>query len=208
MNSKTNDRSRQAIAVAIIATGIVFLISNVFNVDLFIVEGGWPFFVILPGLLMLAFAISGGKRAASLVFPGAIVTGTGLILFVQNLTNYWESWAYIWALYPVFVGLALIFYGNRTDNANSIKSGRNMVGIGVLLLAAFGVFFELIIFRGTDGRVVNVVVAALMIAGGGFMLWRARTARPALSSSGKDKRKNDADIQPELKRKIEEAMTE
>jgi len=208
MNSRTNDRGRQAIAVAIIATGIMFLISNVFSVDLFIFEGGWPFFVILPGLLMLAIAVSGDKRAASLVFPGAIVTGTGLILFVQNLTNYWESWAYVWALYPVFVGLSLIFYGNRTDNPNSVKSGRNLVVIGVVLLAAFGVFFELILFRGVEGRMVNVVVAALMIAGGGFMLLRARRAQPELPFNGPAKRKNDADVDPELKRKIEDALAE
>ncbi|MCA9910298.1 MAG: hypothetical protein KC519_16680 [Anaerolineae bacterium] len=208
MNSRTNDRGRQAIAVAIIATGVVFLISNVFNVDLFIFEGGWPFFVILPGLLMLAVAISGDKRAASLVFPGAIVTGTGLILFVQNLTNYWESWAYVWALYPVFVGLAMIFHGNRTENPNSVKSGRNLVVIGVVMLAAFGAFFELILFRGVEGRVVNIAVAGFMILGGGFMLLRARNGHSDLPYTTPAKRKNDTDGDTELKRKIEEALAE
>ncbi|MCC6615164.1 MAG: hypothetical protein IT320_16930 [Anaerolineae bacterium] len=208
MNSRTSERGRQAIAVAIIATGLVFLISNVFNIDLFVFEGGWPFFVILPGLFMLAIAVSGDKRAASLVFPGTIVTGTGLILFVQNLTNYWESWAYVWALYPVFVGLALIYYGSRTDNANSVKSGRNLVVIGVALLAAFGTFFELILFRGVDGRTVNVVIAGFMILGGGFMLWRARNARHELPYTAPAKRKNNGDGDTELKRKIEEALAE
>ncbi|MCA9910628.1 MAG: hypothetical protein KC519_18360, partial [Anaerolineae bacterium] len=182
-------------------------ISNIFNIDLFDFEGGWPFFVLLPGLIMLAVAISGEKKLAGFIFPGAIVTGTGAILFVQNLTDHWESWAYVWALYPVFVGLALMFYGNRTDNANSVRTGRNLAFIGMVLLAAFGVFFELIAFNHVDGRLVNAVVAVLMIGGGGFLLLRARNSDdPALPRRGK--RKNDADIQPELKRKIEEALAE
>ena len=198
---------RKGLAVAIIATGLVLLISNIFNIDLFDFEGGWPFFVLLPGLIMLAVAISGEKKLAGFIFPGAIVTGTGAILFVQNLTDHWESWAYVWALYPVFVGLALMFYGNRTDNANNVRAGRNLAFIGMVLLAAFGVFFELIAFNNVDGRLVNAVVAVLMIGGGGFLLLRARNSDdPALPR--RSKRKNDADIQPELKRKIEEALAE
>lgn len=206
MSTRAENVGRKGIAVAIIATGLVLLISNIFNIDLFVIEGGWPFFVLLPGLFMLAIAISGDKKLAGFIFPGAIVTGTGAILFVQNLTNHWESWAYVWALYPVFVGLALMFYGNRTENDNSVRTGRTMVVVGMVLLVAFGVFFELIAFNPVDGRLVNAVIAVLMIGGGGFLLLRARNSDPALPRIGK--RKNDADIHPELKRKIEEALME
>ena len=63
----------------------------------------------------------------------AIVTGTGLILLYQNSTGRWQTWAYIWALYPVFLGLGLMFLGRRTDDEGTRRAGRGFVTWGAHL---------------------------------------------------------------------------
>ena len=107
-------------AAALIGLGVLFLLGQMFSMDIFGL--GWPLFVMLPGLAFLFFAIRGDANAAPLAVPGAIVTGTGAILFYQNFTGHWESWAYAWALYPVFLGLALTFMGERTRNQKIVEA--------------------------------------------------------------------------------------
>src|SRR5687767_10207750 len=101
MSMIQQDRGRTITAVGLIGLGILFLLGQVFGFSLFSVL--WPFFVILPGAAFLYGAFTGGKNAAGLAVPGSVITGTGLILLYQSLTNHWESWAYAWTLYPVFV---------------------------------------------------------------------------------------------------------
>jgi hypothetical protein len=47
--------------------------------------------------------------------PGSILAGIGGIFYYQNLTNDWESWAYIWALIPGFVGIGVSSAGSSTE---------------------------------------------------------------------------------------------
>ena len=111
------------------------------------------------------------QGAASLAVPGAIVTGTGAILFYQNVTNHWESWAYAWALYPVFLGLALTFMGERSHNQSAINTGRGFVRWGGIAFVALWALFELVIFAGNRG-IGNVLLPAFLIGAGLWMLLR------------------------------------
>ncbi|MCD4685692.1 MAG: hypothetical protein K8S97_07135 [Anaerolineae bacterium] len=138
----------------------------------------WPVFVLLPGLGMLAIALYGGRGgAAAMSMPGTFVTGIGALLFVQNLTGYWASWAYAWTLLGVFVGLGFTLMGQRLDAPSLSALGRWFVMCGLGAFAFFGIFFELLIFN-TGGALLPV----LLIAVGLYMLTQDSKSSRALSN--------------------------
>ena len=62
----------------------------------------WPFILIGLGIMFLLWALI--AQTGGLAIPGAILSGLGGIFYYQELTKDWDSWAYIWALIPGFVG--------------------------------------------------------------------------------------------------------
>ena len=169
MTHTHHDTGRRTGAIVLIGLGILFLLGQTLRFDIF--GFGWPLMVMLPGLAFLYFAFTGDKNTAGLAVPGAIVTGTGAILFYQNVTGHWESWAYIWALYPVFLGLALTFMGQRTGNEGEIKTGRGFMRWGGIAFVALWALFELVIFSG-DKPFGNFMLPAVLIGAGAWMLFR------------------------------------
>ncbi len=105
MGQAQSGSGRSAAAMAIIGVGVFLLLAQ-FGVFSFNLMGLlWPFFIIIPGLAFLYPAWKGGPDTAPLAIPGAIITGTGALLLLQSVTGRWESWAYVWTLYPVFLAL-------------------------------------------------------------------------------------------------------
>lgn len=125
MNAISPNRGRSITAFSLIGLVGLFLLSQIFGFSLFSIL--WPLFVIVPGAAFLYFAVTGDKKMAGLAVAGTVVTGTGLILLFQSITNHWQSWAYAWTLYPVFVGMALTFMGTRMEDAGTYKAGRGLV---------------------------------------------------------------------------------
>ena len=178
---------RAVIALVLIGLGVLFLLGEVFSFSW--LGELWPFFVMAPGLVFLYFAYAGSRDAAGLAIPGAIITGTGLILFFQSITGMWESWAYIWTLYPVFLGLGLMFMGRRTGSENTSRTGRGFVQWGLIAFLIFGSFFEVLIFGGFDaGRYILPV--GLILAGLWYLL-RPRGAARFSDNGHKPKREED-----------------
>ncbi len=208
----TDDSGRKLAAFVLIGLGVLFLAAQTFSFSLFGML--WPFFVIIPGLGFLYPALTGGKDKAGLAIPGAMVTGTGLILFYQNLTGHWLSWAYIWALYPVLLGFAFTFVGRRTQNSNLYNTGNGFVKWGLMGLIGLWFFFEVLIFGGSS-PLVNIILPLVLIGAGAFMLF----GRNAITFGESKKKKNvtsyrsrngysASEINPDLKRKIDEALAE
>ena len=84
-------RNRNAVVGALLViVGLLFMFGQSFELG----SVAWPFFVIVPGLVMLAVAFIGKRESAQLAIPGTIVTTIGLILFVLAATDYWQAWAY------------------------------------------------------------------------------------------------------------------
>lgn len=155
--AEQRNSGRAAFAVLLITLGMLPLMGW----DLI-----WPLFVLLPGLGMLAIALYGGRGgAAAMAMPGTFVTGVGTMLFVQNLTGYWDSWAYAWTLLGVSVGLGFTLMGQRLDAPSLSTLGRWFVIGGLGAFAVFGIFFELLVFQ-TGG----ILVPVLLIAAGLYML--------------------------------------
>jgi hypothetical protein len=169
--------SRTGPALLLIGLGIFFLLAQVINLGS-IMSVGWPFFVILPGLAFLYTAFNGGKKAAGFAVPGSVITGTGLLLLFQNLTGHWESWAYAWTLYSLFVGLAINFIGERTGKDDARRVGQGLVRGGGIAFLILGTIFELLIFR-SGGALSAVGVPLLMMGLGVYLLGGRKRSEPA-----------------------------
>jgi len=140
--NRTNTGSLIA-GAALIVFGLLALVGQLF-------EGFnfwgviWPFFIIGVGVLFFVGMYSGGKSAAGLAIPGSIFTVVGLMLFLQNLTDYWESWSYGWTVILMAVGLGIYIMGRYTENLGQRESGSRLIKIGAVLFVVFGGFFEMI----------------------------------------------------------------
>lgn len=229
MQGSQRDSGRVIGAVILIGLGILFLFGQVFGFSVWDVFGGafglvgrffgafeWPFYILLPGLVLLAIAVLGGRSAAPAAFPGAVIGGTGLILWYQNATGHFKSWSYLWGLYPVFVGLAMIFVGARTGDRAMVDNGRKTVMVGIVLTAVFGIFMELI-FSGNMGLLMRFIVPLALIGGGVMLLLRSRRSdlyaekpknAPLPDSPYDGKPKNEYGIDPSLERRIRDALEE
>jgi len=134
-----HDRSVPTLVVGLflIAAGIAFLAVRQAGFDLAKVAGeaGWPLFVIVPGLaLLVAAAVPTPPRGIGFAIAGSIVTVVGLLLWYQAHSGDWESWAYLWALIPLAVGLALLGYGMLSSNPRMITGGLWVGGCAALAL--------------------------------------------------------------------------
>jgi len=178
-------KGRGVAAVILIGVGVISLIAQFTEFSLIGVL--WPGFILLPGLAFLGFAFSGDSKTGGFVVPGLVITTTGLILFYQNITGHWESWAYIWTLYPASVGLSLVILGRTEENREQAKVGRNMLVFSLVGFVVFAAFFELFIFNNTGGEAGRVFLPLMLIIGGIVLLLSSR-----LSFSGK--LKNDEKI--------------
>jgi hypothetical protein len=163
MNSKpvTNLGSNMVGALMgaiLILLGILFLVGrfviSVFDFDLG--HYAWPFFIIIPGVLMFIGAFLLERRAGTtLAMFGGMVVTTGSILMIQNIFDLYASWAYAWALIaPTSMGLAKLVYGTLRGLADEVQSGLTLAGIGTVIFVVAGAFFELVI--GINGLHLNI----------------------------------------------------
>jgi hypothetical protein len=166
------DRQR-GIGIVLVALGALFLVGRFVDLGATL----WPFFVMAPGIALLAWAFLGGKSSTGLAIPGSIVTTVGLILFAQNMTGRFDTWAYAWGLIVASVGVGTWLHGVLGDREKETHDGIRTLTIGLALFAAFGVFFEFIIgLGGRPGWLGNWVVPLLLIAAGVALLYRRRPA--------------------------------
>lgn len=156
----------------LILVGALLLIGQFANVD--IGRYGWPFFVIVPGLLIIFLALTArGAVGEGLAIAGAITTVSGLILLYQNSTDHFESWAYAWALvFPAAVGAGMILYGLSSGRPANVRAGTRLLAIGGVLFLLGAAFFEGVIGIGgyQFGHSAGVALGALIIFLGGVML--------------------------------------
>jgi len=215
----TQKRSNPIGALILIGLGLLFLIGQIFNVNFWSILGfSWPVFILIPGVIFLALALTGDKKMSGFVFPGAFITGTGAILWYQNATDHWESWAYIWTLYPVFLGLALIFHGQRMGKENDIRTGRGFLQFGMIAFLVGAAFFELVIF-GSSSLLTHWIVPLALIGVGGYMLATGRAGGfaekrklgdPIFTGARNISTRANRHLSPsdDLQRKIDEAIAE
>jgi hypothetical protein len=183
MNQNGRSRITWALGIVLVACGLLFLLRN-------LIPGFrpfamlWPFFVIIPGLLFFVGMVMGGPKAGPLAIPGSVITGTGLLLLYQSITNHWESWAYAWTLYLGFVGAGIAIHGAWSDDRRHIKPGFRLIGISLIAFVLFGAFFELLL-NISDNLIGNLLWPGLVIAFGLYLLLRNTAGRRQLSDDGR-----------------------
>jgi hypothetical protein len=169
------DRTRNvgvlAVGLGLIAMGILFLLGTIFQIDIW--GALWPFFIIVPGLLFFVAMVSIGRPGAPLAVPGSIVTTVGLMLFFQNVTGLWSTWAYAWSLiFPTSVGIGIAIAGLWSDDTRAVRAGTAMAGAGLAIFVFFAFFFEVILnLNGLrSGPIGRVLIPALVIGAGIILL--------------------------------------
>ncbi len=135
-----NQRKAIIGGIILILLGLLFLANELFPQTFAFWD--WPFIIIGLGVVFLLWAILAGT--GGLAVPGSILAGIGGILYYQNVTGNWESWSYIWALIPGFVGLGVIISGIIDGNIKeAFTGGLTLLMISGVLFFAFGSAFGL-----------------------------------------------------------------
>jgi hypothetical protein len=156
----------------LIAVGIIFFVGQQLEVDWG--QATWPFYVIAPGLVLLAFGLT-QPHGSGLTIAGSIVTIVGLILLYQNVTDNWESWAYAWALVgPGGSGVGMLLYGTRSADAKMARDGFWQIVTALTIFAVAFIFFEGFIgLSGDRWNLAEWVMPAIIIGLGVVVLIRA-----------------------------------
>jgi len=177
-NTPRNTGSLVGGALLILFGGLALLAQLFRGFDFW--DAFWPFIVIGVGLMFFVGMVAGGKSTGGLAVPGSIITVIGLMLFVQNLTDHWESWAYGWAVIVMAVGLGIFIMGLWTGEPESKRSGLRVLRTGTILFIIFGAFFEMI-FSSSNFAQLFFPIALILF--GGYLVfarsgWLARRQPP------------------------------
>jgi protein-S-isoprenylcysteine O-methyltransferase Ste14 len=160
----------------LIVLGLIFFAGNQLNID--IGEATWPLYVIAPGVALVTLGLT-QRHGSGLTIFGSIVTMVGLVLFYQNATDHWESWAYAWALVgPGGSGIGMLLYGTRSGDRKMARDGFWTILTALGIFAVGLVFFEGIIgISGERLPLPNWVLPVAVIVIGVLVLVRGLTFR-------------------------------
>jgi len=158
----TRTGSAAVVGIVLIAVGGVALLLRAWGIDPFerMAQAGWPLFVIVPGIVLLAVAfVVTPPRGVGFAMAGTIVTSVGALLWYQEQTGDFESWAYAWALVaPGAAGLGLAVYGLAIGDGGQLRAGLRLMGIALALFVIGAWYFGALF---TTGRVPFDIDAAL-----------------------------------------------
>ena len=169
--------TRIVMGSAIIVVGLLLLLGRLIDLDL---GALWPLFVLIPGVVMLVSGLAaapGGSGTAATV-TGSQLTGLGLLLLFQNLTGWWQTWAYGWALVVARLDRSRSggLEGPCPGTMRLPENGRNTAFVGLMMFLVGFLFFEgvLNISGSSFGQVGQYALPALLIGSGLFVMLRRR----------------------------------
>ena len=170
------DRSALVLGALLVLGGLLLLAGQLLDFDLGAL--GWPAIVVGVGLVILVLGLV-VSHEQGMVIGGTVVTTVGLVLFYQDQTGRWESWAYAWALVgPAASGLGMMLWGLRSGNGSEVRNGTWALLSGLGLFAVGFLFFEGIIgISGERLPVAEWVLPALVIGIGVIVLGRGLLSR-------------------------------
>lgn len=133
-------RPRMAIAFFLILTGFWYLAIELFPQVTSFAYGRqtWPIQIIVSGIVLAVLGLV--CWTSGLMIPAAIVAGIGGLLYWQNITGRWDSWAYAWALIIIFIGVGISLTGFMERKRTALLGAGWTIFIGLTLLIVFGAF--------------------------------------------------------------------
>jgi len=177
----------------LVFVGAGWIVLRELRIDSFeaIADAGWPYFVIIPGVVMLiASLVRTPPHGVGLAIAGSIVTTVGAVLLYQQATGNWESWAYAWALVgPGAAGLGMAVYGLIFGQRDLLAAGARLVAIATAIFALGYWYFETIFATGRAPLELGqwwpivVVGVGLLALVAGFLSRGSRTGDPRIHSS-------------------------
>jgi hypothetical protein len=122
----------------------------------------WPVYVIGAGFLLLLLGLLVG--APGMAVPATIVAGIGGVLYWQETTGNWESWAYTWTLIPGFVGLGIILEALLEGKPRGgLRAGGSLMVISAILFVIFASFLGGPALLGTYWPVLLILIGLWFI---------------------------------------------
>ncbi|MBN1975905.1 MAG: hypothetical protein JW918_00760 [Anaerolineae bacterium] len=159
--------------VPILATGGVLLFASLLDAWR-AWEWLWPVEVLAVALGFLLAAI--WMRAIWLLIPAVIIGANGLVFQFCAITGFWESWAVLWAIEPLSVGLAFLIV-----NLKARTNGLFIAGAILCAVAAFGMIGMSALFPGWI--LINALGPATLLFVGFLLLVNSLLRRPAVQGA-------------------------
>jgi hypothetical protein len=131
----------------------------------------WPVEVLAVALGFLFAAIA--MRVIWLLIPAIIVGANGLVFQFCAISGFWESWAVLWAVEPLSVGLAFLIVNLKTRS-----QGLFVAGAILCTLAAFGMMGMSALFPGW--MLIGAMGPALLLLVGFLLLINSLLRRPSV----------------------------
>jgi hypothetical protein len=152
------------LGVLLVLAGAVFLAQQ-FYPDLQVWDYftfSWPVYVIGAGVLLLLLGLLVG--APGMAVPATVVAGIGGVLYWQETTGNWNSWAYTWTLIPGFVGLGIILEALLEGKPhNGLRAGGSLMVISAILFVIFASFMGGPALLGTYWPVLLILIGLWFI---------------------------------------------
>jgi hypothetical protein len=136
-----HNRSNLVIGLVLVLLGAWFLLDQLVPGLHFWIntQMSWPLIVVAAGVFLLVFGLLVGTP--ELAVPACIVGGVGGLLYWQNTSGNWESWAYAWTLIPGFVGIGIILSGIlRGEVRRGFSAGISAIIVSLVLFVIFSSF--------------------------------------------------------------------
>jgi hypothetical protein len=139
---------------------------------------GWPAIVIGVGLVLLVLGLTVSAEQG-MVIGGTVVTTVGLVLWYQDQTGNWATWAYAWALVgPAASGLGMMLWGFRSGSSSEVRNGTWALLGGLAMFAIGFLFFEGVLgISGEQFPIADWVLPAVVIGIGIVVLGRGLLSR-------------------------------
>lgn len=102
----------------------------------------WPMYIVAAGAGLFLLGLLLGEP--DMAVPACIVAGIGGILYWQNATGEWGSWAYAWTLIPGFAGLGTVISGLLGSSARRrkvVNDGLQTMLVSAVMFLVFAAFF-------------------------------------------------------------------
>jgi hypothetical protein len=152
-----------------VALGVVFILAGLAFFALRLIPGFilsetavWPLIIIGSGLAL--FIIGVFVEAPDMAVPACIVAGVGGILYWQNMTGDWGSWAYMWTLFPGFAGVGIIIAGLMAERgSHAFWNGVSSIVSSMIMFLIFGSFFGAFVGLGTYWPLLLVAAGLILL---------------------------------------------
>lgn len=169
------NRTQLILGILLILIGILFVVGRQIPLlrQLTDLRFDWPFYVVGAGALILVIGLLTG--APHMAIPASLVAGIGGVLYYQNQTQDWNSWAFLWTLIPGFVGIGYVLVALLGENiGQNLLRAVNLLVISAVLFLIFAAIFQRLNILGPYGPAALLILLGLYVVVRGLV----RSSRP------------------------------